>query len=234
MKKNNNTPNLEELLGQVEHAGRDARRQQQLAQMIEQMAAEEAAAQRSTFKKWTLRAVAATVTLFVVTSVWQWSRNDTPSAPTVAQAPVVRPTEPKLPQTAPMPANTILPASPSAVKVTKAPATPAQPAPVAAEETQTLEPETPAVTETPEAIMETFKLEEPTWAHESHLAELTPSDNTPDTQEEAPVDTPIATPEKTAKTTAVKPSEKPRRSIFSFFEAEPSLMEGTTLAFNLL
>ncbi len=232
MKKNNDTPTLEELLGQVEHAGRDARRQQQLSQMIEQMAAEETAAKRSTFKKWALRAVAATVTLFVVTSVWQWSHNEIPSAPNVAQAPVMRPTEPRLPQTAPMPAPTT--ATPSAVKVIKAPTTLAQPAPMVAEEVQTLEPETPTVTETPEAIMETLKQEEPIWAHESHLAELTPSGNTSYTQEEVPVDTPIAIPEKTTKTTADKPSDRPKRSIFSFFEAEPSLMEGTTLAFNLL
>ncbi len=232
MKKNNSTPTLEELLGQVEHAGRDARRQQQLSQMIEQLAAEETAAKRSTFKKWALRAVAATVTLFVVTSVWQWSRNDTPSAPTVAQAPVVRPTEPRLPQTAPMPATTTT--TPSAVKVSKAPATLSQPAPMVAEEVQTLEPETPTVTETPEAIIETLKLEEPTWTQESHLAELTPSDNTSDSQEEVPVDTPATTPKETADNPSDKPSDRPKRSIFSFFEAEPSLMEGTTLAFNLL
>ena len=107
MKKNNSTPTLEELLNSVEHAGRDARRREQLAEMIERMAAEEAAqkaAQRHTVRMWTTRiAVAATVTLFVTTSIWRWgNREVTSEAPLVAQAPMVRPTVMPLPQTAPI------------------------------------------------------------------------------------------------------------------------------------
>ena len=37
MKTNNEKPTLEQLLASVEHAGRDARRQQQLSDMIEQL-----------------------------------------------------------------------------------------------------------------------------------------------------------------------------------------------------
>ena len=114
MKKNNNTPTLQELLGSVEHAGRDARRQQQLAEMIERMAAEEnaqKAAHRHTVRMWSTRiAVAATITLFLTTSIWRWSNmGGSTEAPLVAQNPIVRPTEMPLPPTA---LSTILPLPP--------------------------------------------------------------------------------------------------------------------------
>lgn len=106
MKKDNNTPTLQELLGSVEHAGRDARRQQQLAEMIERMAAEETAqkaAHRHTVRMWSTRiAVAATITLFLTTSIWRWSNMEgSTEAPLVAQNPIVRPTEMPLPQQPP-------------------------------------------------------------------------------------------------------------------------------------
>ena len=55
MKKNNDTPTLEQLLASVEHAGRDARRQQQLSEMIERMAAEEASKRHRSVRLWAVR-----------------------------------------------------------------------------------------------------------------------------------------------------------------------------------
>ena len=83
MKTNNENPTLEQLLASVEHAGRDARRQQQLSDMIEQLSEAEAS-RRSTVRRRVVRiAVAATITLFVTTSVWRWL---SPSQPQAGQA----------------------------------------------------------------------------------------------------------------------------------------------------
>ena len=87
MKKNSEPLSLEQLLASVEHAGRDSRRQQQLSAMIERMADDEAK-KRRTFRMWAVPlAAAATVTLFVITSVWQWEDPMQPAGPQLAQAP---------------------------------------------------------------------------------------------------------------------------------------------------
>ena len=70
MKKNSTPPTLEELLASLEHAGRDARRQQQLSEIIERMAAEETAQRRRTVRLWSVRLVAAAcLVLFMMTIV---------------------------------------------------------------------------------------------------------------------------------------------------------------------
>lgn len=218
MKKNNETPTLEQLLASVEHAGRDARRQQQLAEMIERMAAEETV-QKTTRRRavgmWTARiAVAATVTLFVTTSIWRWNNNGgSAEASLVAEAPAVRPTVMPLPQTAPI--THIRQAEPASDRHTPKPVLdiPEQMQPLSIEEIfESLQPENIA----PELG--------------DQLADLMPESEINSLQL-APVQ-PLT--QDLAQSEPAPQSNTHKRSIFSFMQAEPSMMEGTTLALNLL
>lgn len=224
MKKNSDTPTLEQLLASVEHAGRDSRRRQQLSAMIEQMAADEADKRRQS-RLWTARlAAAATVTLFVSTAVWQWTRPAAIVGPQLAQAPVVRPTVLHVPQ----------PVAPAPV----APA-PVAPAPVAA---------TPAPTPTADYVLQPLPamgvantsapiVAEPEEAlpHHSDYDHLAMAENEePQATDTQTPSTPAAEPVQMAQT-ATNANPQPRRnSFFSLFQAEPSMMDGTTLAFNIL
>lgn len=77
--------NVEDLLAEVEHAGRDARRQQELGNMIDQMAVVES--RRHGFWWWSARVVAAACFLFFVsTAVRIWFIPTEPTAPMVAEA----------------------------------------------------------------------------------------------------------------------------------------------------
>jgi len=218
MKKDNETPTLEQLLASVEHAGRDARRQQQLAEMIERMAAEETAqktTRRCAVGMWTARiAVAATVTLFVTTSIWRWNNNGgSAEAPLVAVAPAVRPTVMPLPQTAPI--THIRQAEPASDRHTPKPVLdiPEQMQPLSIEEIfESLQPENIA----PELG--------------DQLADLMPESEINSLQL-APVQ-PLT--QDLAQSEPAPQSNTHKRSIFSFLQAEPSMMEGTTLAFNIL
>jgi len=218
MKKDNETPTLEQLLASVEHAGRDARRQQQLAEMIERMAAEETV-QKTTRRRavgmWTARiAVAATVTLFVTTSIWRWNNNGgSAEAPLVAEVPAVRPTVMPLPQTAPI--THIRQAEPASDRHTPKPILdiPEQMQPLSIEEIfESLQPENIA----PELG--------------DQLADLMPESEINSLQL-APVQ-PLT--QDLAQSEPAPQSNTHKRSIFSFMQAEPSMMEGTTLAFNIL
>lgn len=218
MKKDNETPTLEQLLASVEHAGRDARRQQQLAEMIERMAAEETV-QKTTRRRavgmWTARiAVAATVTLFVTTSIWRWNNNGgSAEASLVAEAPTVRPTVMPLPQTAPI--THIRQAEPASDRHTPKPVLdiPEQMQPLSIEEIfESLQPENIA----PELG--------------DQLADLMPESEINSLQL-APVQ-PLT--QDLAQSEPAPQSNTHKRSIFSFMQAEPSMMEGTTLAFNIL
>jgi len=218
MKKDNETPTLEQLLASVEHAGRDARRQQQLAEMIERMAAEETV-QKTTRRRavgmWTARiAVAATVTLFVTTSIWRWNNNGgSAEASLVAEAPAVRPTVMSLRQTAPI--THIRQAEPASDRHTPKPVLdiPEQMQPLSIEEIfESLQPENIA----PELG--------------DQLADLMPESEINSLQL-APVQ-PLT--QDLAQSEPAPQSNTHKRSIFSFMQAEPSMMEGTTLALNLL
>ena len=97
--------NLEDLLDDVEHAGRDARRQQELGAMIDRMAGEESAEQRHGFWWWSTRVAAAACVLFFISTavrIWfipteetvQVAQTEVPVAPEVrpvAPAPVEEP-----------------------------------------------------------------------------------------------------------------------------------------------
>lgn len=215
MKKNSDTPTLEQLLASVEHAGRDSRRRQQLSAMIEQMAADEADKRRQS-RLWTARlAAAATVTLFVSTAVWQWTRPAPIVGPQLAQAPVVRPTVLHVPQ----------PVAPAPVAATPAP-TPAaadyvlQPLPAMGVANTSA----PIVAEPEEAL--------PHHSDYDHLA-MAENEEPQATDTQSP-STPAAEPVQMAQT-ATNANPQPRRnSFFSLFQAEPSMMDGTTLAFNIL
>ena len=224
MKKDNNPPTLEQLLASVEHAGRDARRQEQLAEMIERMAAEEAAqkaAHRHTVRMWTTRiAVAATVTLFVTTSIWRWdNREVTSEAPLVAQAPMVRPTVMPLPQTAPItripqstPASNRHNATPQVIATTTQDM-PEQLEPISFEE-----------------IFESLRLENNAPELGDQLADLMPES----TLDSLLLEPGQPMPQNLAQSESAPQSSSRKRGIFSFMQAEPSLMDGTTLALNLL
>ena len=215
MKKNSDTPTLEQLLASVEHAGRDSRRRQQLSAMIEQMATDEADKRRQS-RLWTARlAAAATVTLFVSTAVWQWTRPAAIVGPQLAQAPVVRPTVLHVPQ----------PVAPAPVAATLAP-TPAaadyvlQPLPAMGVANTSA----PIVAEPEEAL--------PHYSDYDHLA-MAENEEPQATYTQSP-STPAAEPVQMAQT-ATNANPQPRRnSFFSLFQAEPSMMDGTTLAFNIL
>lgn len=209
--------NIEVLLSEVEHAGRDARRQQELGEMIDRMAGVPSAQPKATVHGtwwWISRvAAAACVLFFVVTAVRIWFIPTDSGAPMVAEAEVpkvVLPTEVQEPITA-------VPAKAAVRRDCR---------------TVTLE-------ATEEQTVESVAVEE--YFAEEAMEEPLPVEDT----ERTPliieiVDEPMSL-SQTADVPAsmeeapVKPAEpaKPvRRSIFStlFRPAEPSLMEGTTLA----
>jgi hypothetical protein len=224
MKKDNNTPTLQELLGSVEHAGRDARRQQQLAEMIERMAAEETAqkaAHRHTVRMWSTRiAVAATITLFLTTSIWRWSNMEgSTEAPLVAQNPIVRPTEMPLPPTAPT--THIRKATPANDRHYPTPKVIATPALNIPEKMESL---------SYEEILESLRPETSVPELGDQLADLMP-----EAEIESLHQTPVQPmPQNLAQSKPAPQSNTSIRGILSFLQAEPSLMEGTTLAINLL
>lgn len=220
MKKNNDTPTLEQLLASVEHAGRDARRQQQLAEMIERMAAEEASKRRRSVRLWTVRvAAAATVTLFIVTSVWRIANPSPSLGVQLAQAPVVRTPKLPLPTMVPLRQAATTPDKPWSAPVRQRQAM----ASVSVAEEQPMEVEAAAVEPVPdfpvmeETIAEAVVQEEPM----------------PIVEEEEPVVTDMEPAAMAQSSPTPKPKQE-RRGFFSLFRAEPSLMDGTMLAFNIL
>ena len=220
MKKNNDTPTLEQLLASVEHAGRDARRQQQLSEMIERMAAEEASKRHRSVRLWAVRfAAAATVTLFVVTSVWKLTNSSPLAGVQVAQAPVIRKTKLPVPTMEPLRQAAKAPDKTLNVSVSKPQATVAMPV----VEEQPVEAAVAAVEPVPdfpvmeETIAEAVVQEEPM----------------PTVEEEEPVVTSMEPAVMAQSSPTPKPKQE-RRGFFSLFRAEPSLMDGTMLAFNIL
>lgn len=89
MKKTDEKFDLDELLRTVEHAGRDNRRQQQLSDLIDSLAAEEESAHRKVlWRRWSIGiSVAACLVLFVTTIV-KFTAQDAiqPSGSLVAEA----------------------------------------------------------------------------------------------------------------------------------------------------
>ena len=212
---------LEGLLAEVEHAGRDVRRQQELGDMIDRMAGESGKRKVESGKHgawwWVSRmAAAACILFFVSTAVRVWFIPTGESATVVAEAEV------------PV-------AVPAAVDSTPAATTVVAPTPrrtYARPQVAVTEPviiETPVVVE--EYVAEEVKMAEPAAMDTDTVpAYIILDDFAPDaelivqTVEPEPVAEPV--------TVAAEPAKPARRrSIFSLFRpAEPSLMEGTTLA----
>ena len=219
MKKNSTPPTLEELLASLEHAGRDARRQQQLSQMIERMAAEEAAAKRRSVRLWSVRLVAAAcLVLFMMTIVRLWYPSPVSVNPQLAQAPQVQlpkvhmaPTEPH--KATPQPASTTTTTSISEPK----PALPLQP-----------DVADPILEEmAPSPILEPSL---PTEQYAESVPEELPA------EEESPA-VPFQ-PETTDAIAQAEPAPAPEaptqhRSLFRLRMAEPSLMDGNVLALHI-
>lgn len=225
MKTDRHNTDLEQLLDALERDGRNARRQQQLADMIDGLAAKEKAAAHRVRRMWTMRiAAAACVLFFIVTAVRVWfipteqtvepqvARAEAPVADTAAPMPEARPatTTPapslrhKRKAAMPKPADESS-AMPEELLVEAAPQ---QPVP------QPTEPE-------PQAIDQ-----EPVYAQ---------STENPIDSIAQPVISLAAKPEPLAQ---AKPEAepKPRRSLWKslFGRTSPSEMDGTILAINIL
>ena len=214
---------LEQLLADVEHAGRDERRRQELGAMIDHLAGESGKRKVESGKHgawwWVSRmAAAACVLFFIGTAVRVWFIPTGESATVVAEAEVPEVVLPEV----------VLPAEPTAAvdakpvvhrgrvkAVAMQPVVEEQVEPVAVEEyfvEETVEEEPP--------------VEEPVEDPVNNQIEVIAQPVVSIAQTVEP------TPE---KPTPVKPRERKRSFLSSLFRpAEPSLMEGTVLAFNIL
>lgn len=89
MKKTDEKFDLYELLRTVEHAGRDNRRQQQLSDLIDSLAAEEESAHRKVlWRRWSIGISAAACLVLFVTTIVKFTAQDAiqPSGSLVAEA----------------------------------------------------------------------------------------------------------------------------------------------------
>ena len=213
MKSDKHNIDLEQLLATLEHAGRDERRRQDLGAMIDHLAGESG---KHGFWWWGARvAAAACVLFFIGTAVRVWliptGENTTVAA---AEMPV---------------------AVPAAVDSTPAATTVVAPTPRRTHARPQVAVTEPVIFETPviveEYVAEEMKTAEPAAMDTDTVpAYIILDDFAPDaelivqTVEPEPVAEPVAV--------TVEPAKPARRrSFFSFFRpAEPSLMEGTTLA----
>ena len=227
MEQTRHDASLRQLLGALERDGRNARRQQQLADMIDGLAAKEKAAAHRVRRMWTMRiAAAACVFFFIATAVRVWfipteqtvepqvARAEAPmavadtAAPMPESLPTTATTAPSLSlkrkASVPKPADESTP-MPEELLVEAAPQ---QPAP------QPTEPE-------PQAIDQEAAYAQ---AEESHIDSIA-----------QPVSSLAAKPEPLAQATP-EAEPKPRRSLWKslFVRTAPSEMDGTMLAINIL
>lgn len=226
MKTDRPTTDLEQLLDALERDGRDARRQQQLADMIDNLAANEKAAASRVRRMWTMRiAAAACVLFFIVTAARIWFIPTTqPAGPQMAQLEV-----------------------PVAVADTTAPVQEALPVDAA----PTVRPQArrKAVAVKPaeevEAVPEEFVAEAVPQAVEPQPEALEPLDRDLDgttlpaadpVEELAQPIVSVGAESEPLAQAEPAPEPEPRRSLLSglFHRAKPSNMDGTMLAINLL
>jgi hypothetical protein len=222
MKKNSTSPTLEELLASVEHAGRDARRQQQLSEMIERMAVEEAAAKRRSVRLWSVRLVAAAcLVLFMMTIVRLWYPSPVSVKPQLAQAPQVQ-----------LPKAHMAPAEPA--KAASRPTFTVRPVAVGIVSPQPALQSQPVVAEPIlEEIIPSPVFDEPMPTEQ--YAEV--SDEEQSAEEVLPIAS-ILQPASEALAQA-EPAPEPeaptqRRSIFRLRQSEPSMMDGNVLSIRLI
>lgn len=224
MKSDNNKLDFEQMLRTVEHAGRDARRQQELGDMIDRMAAAEE--RHHDFWWWGARvAAAACLVFFISTAIRVWFIPvDEPETPIVAavdagRIPTVQTSDPQ-------------PRQPEKAAVRRAKPT-VKPA----------NPEHPDIPETLNTleITEEFYAEVPAEELPAEVTEEEPLVVEQDFAAAPVVEEQPAEPVAIAQTTPAPVPEpdvsKPtRRSFFGslFRQAEPSKMDGTMLAINIL
>ncbi len=225
MEQTRHDASLQQLLGTLEQAGRDARRQQQLADMIDGLAAKEKSAAHHVRRMWTMRiAAAACVLFFIATAVRVWF---IPTEQTVepqvarAEAPVA---DTAAPMTEALPATATphraLGNKRKAAMPKPADESSAMPEELLVEATQQQPAAQPTEPE-PQAIDQ-----EPVYA----LSTESPIDSIAQ-----PVISLAAEPEQLAQATP-KAEPKPRRSLWKsiFGRTAPSEMDGTMLAINIL
>lgn len=227
-------PTLDELLSSVEHAGRDARRQKQLSAMIEQMAAEEAAARSHKVRVWAIRfAAAACLAGVIITAIRFLTPTELGSDQLVAEAievkdqtetnslpATVRPTKTPIAYTAAKRKRTISPRHSTTdtqpVASSILPAAP-QPEPLATEN------------QAIEELIDPIIISQPIEPVSSDLL----ADATPDTTVTDTTSQPQNAPNYSIVQTTTEPSSE-KRSLFCLRLAKPSMMEGNTLSFRII
>lgn len=219
MKEFDENKELEQLLQTVEHAGRDARRQQELGDMIDRMAAAEE--KHRGFWWWGGRvAAAACLVFFISTAVRVWFIPvDEPDKPMVAAVDTDR--QPAVQ------ADDLQPLQPATKAVRRA-------KPVVHTENQEYT-ETQEIPEIQETIEE-FYAEVPAEETEKEPLMIEQDVAVAPIVEEQPAE-PVAVAQTTPVTSSESDAPKPaRRSLFGslFRHAEPSKMDGTVLAINIL
>ena len=221
MNNDKHKPDLEGLLAEVEHAGRDARRQDELAAMVDSMAG----ANRHGFWWWGARVAAAACPLFFIGTavrIWFIPTESTVDENLVAQA--------EVPEVTPVVADST-------------PAAPAVQHPVCVQRPRvTTEPTVVEEYVAEEVPAEQMEVEEPVVERQDKvmIEEAAVSEPAPIVQAE-PVDA-VAAPIVSVSNTSEQPvataeERKPKRaSIFKniFRRHEPSKMDGTMLALNIL
>lgn len=218
MKNTKPTPTLEEMLATVEHAGRDARRRDELAAMINSMAG----INRHGFWWWTVRVAAAACVLFFVSTavrIWFIPTDSAVDGNLVAQA--------EVPEVIPAAVDTM-------------PTAPAVPQPVCVQRNVVLT----EVVEMEEYVAEKVQVEperEVSVVEEQNtviiIEEVVAPGPAPIAQAE-PVNA-IAVPIVSAGNTPAAPAEESKPKHESIFKSlirrhEPSRMDGTMLALSIL
>ena len=214
---------LQQLLADMEHAGRDERRRQELGDMIDHLAGESGKRKVESGKHgawwWVSRmAAAACVLFFIGTAVRVWFIPTGESATVVAEAEVPEVVLPEV----------VLPAEPTAAVDAKPVVHRGRVKAVAMQPVVEEQVEPVAVEEyfVEDIVEEELPVEEPVEAPVNNQIEVIAQPVVSIAQTVEP------TPE---KPTPVKPRERKRSFLSSLFRpAEPSLMEGTVLAFNIL
>lgn len=229
MKKTDEKFDLDELLRTVEHAGRDNRRQQQLSDLIDSLAAEEESAHRKVlWRRWSIGISAAACLVLFVTTIVKFTAQDAiqPSGSLVAEAQADTAAKPMLDEINDDD-------SPSLGERTVRPHTvsPAVAPQMVAEQSDDRQ----AVTEMDEAFNEEV-IPVDVYDNDVQYAEQIDQRKSEDSllehvgadSDNAQVQPQFAMQEPTAK------QEKAPRKWFKLRRANPSKMDGTVLAFNLL
>lgn len=225
MKTDKHNMDVEQLLATLEHAGRDRRRQQELGDMLDRMAGEDSGTKKRGFWWWSTRVAAAACFFFLISTTVRIWVTPTDNSVQVAQTEV-----PTIPEIASGTSSAVVDnegvAAPSPVLKVKRPSslavdTPEQQPkePLLAEEVTEPDVEEPSTEEPADSAVAPTVIIEDDFAPDAELVA--------ESVDEEPVETipPTAQP--------AEPKKAPRGSFLRSLLclAEPSNMDGTTLAF---